>query len=218
METEKEIKLEVISLSRNHDLWGKAEEAFMLQIAMSLFNFEVLQVLFLHAARSHLNLPCYKEIGACAHVTPPQLRCVKRHCHTAAMRAAPGQIFADTQQDLRRVARWSSSVTPRDLEISTRTRILLHVSSMCTAGSSVVWKSVGAEKPGSAAFHRCMIVSNTQQLALMRSCLPTCTKLSVSANSKSTTAICTGFIFLSAKLPGFVTPLLSSSTPLVTYM
>lgn len=79
-------------------------------------------------------------------------------------RAAPYQIFADTWQDLHRAVRWSSSVTPQDF--LTCTHILLHVSSMCTAGSLVVWKSVGAEKKGSAAFHRCMTLSNTQRLAL----------------------------------------------------
>lgn len=84
----------------------------------------------------------------------------------------------------------------------TCTHILLHVSSMCTAGSLVVWKSVRAEKKGSAALHRSMTLPNTQQLALTRGYLPTSTKLSLRVNRRSSTAIHTGFILISTKLPG----------------
>ena len=100
----------------------------------------------------------------------------------------------------------------------TCTHILLCVSSTCMAGSLVVWKSAGAEKKGSAAFHRSMILRNTQQVALMRGYLPTCTKLPFRVNSRSTTAIHTGFLLLSTKLPGFVTPVLSFFIPLVMHM
>lgn len=87
---------------------------------------------------------------------------MKRHCHTPAIRAAPGQIFADTQ------------TLPRSLLTCTPTGLLIIL---------VVWKSLGADKKGSAALHTKTILPNAQQLALMTGYFPTCTKLPFRVNS-----------------------------------
>lgn len=56
-----------ISMSRNLDLLGKAEETPLHCREQGCYLIsEVIQVLFLRAARSHLDLPCHKQMGLCA--------------------------------------------------------------------------------------------------------------------------------------------------------
>lgn len=130
-----------------------------------------------------------------------------RHCPT------PEAV----RQDLQRAVRWSSSLTPQNL-FGGAHRLPDASQTLCMAGSLLAGKSVGVEGKGSAAFQRSEIRPNTQQrLALMRGYLPACAKLSFRVRKGSTTAIHTGFFFLSTKLLGLVTPFLSSSTPLVMY-
>lgn len=73
---------------------------------------------------------------------------------------------------------------------------------MLTARVWQVWKSVGAEKKGSAASHRSMTPPDTQQLASTRGYLPACTKLS----HRSTAAIHTALILLPTKPTGLLPP------------
>lgn len=89
---------------------------------------------------------------------------MKRHCHIPAIRAASSQISADTQ------------TLPRSLLTYIPTQLLIIL---------VVWKSLGADKKGSAALQTKMILSNTQQLAITRDYFPTCTKLPFRVKAKA---------------------------------